>query len=89
MLMRPMKNTAAPALAALMALGVSAGAAAARASDLDPQIVKLVGSVSEERLGAILRKLESFETRDTISSTDSPTRGRGAPRECTLKEEQI
>ena len=88
MLMRPMKNTAAPALAALMALGVSAGAAAARASDLDPQIVKLVGSVSEERLGAILGKLESFETRSTLSSTDSPTRGIGAAREWILKEMQ-
>lgn len=88
MLMRPMKNTAAPALAALMALGVSAGAPAARASDLDPQIVKLVGSVSEERLGAILRKLESFETRSTLSSTDSATRGIGAAREWILKEMQ-
>ncbi len=88
MLMRPLKNTAAPALAALMALAVPAAAPAARAADLDPQIVKLVGSVSEERLGAILRKLESFETRSTLSSTDSPTRGIGAAREWILKEMQ-
>src|SRR4029077_7537510 len=30
----------------------------AQDSDLDPRIVKLVGAVSEERLGVILKKLE-------------------------------
>jgi hypothetical protein len=58
----------------------------ARQSDLDPRIVKLVASVSEERLGGILRKLESFETRSTLSSTDSPTRGIGAARQWILDE---
>lgn len=56
------------------------------AADLDPRIVKLVASVSEERLGAILKKLESFETRSTLSSADSPTRGIGAAREWILQE---
>src|SRR5437773_8046444 len=51
------------------------------AGDLDPRIVKLVGTVSEERLGAILKKLESFETRSTLSSTSSTTRGIGAARQ--------
>lgn len=88
MLLRSMKNNAAPALAMLLALGASSAALAAQASELDPQIVKLVGSVSEERLGAILRKLESFETRSTLSSTDSATRGIGAAREWILKEMQ-
>jgi len=62
--------------------------AAAQTSDgdLDPRIVKLVASVSEERLGAILRKLESFETRSTLSSTASTTRGIGAAREWILQE---
>src|SRR5436190_4741373 len=65
-----------------------AGPAAARAqsSDLDPQIVKLVASISEERLGATLRKLESFETRNLLSSTTSTTRGIGAAREWILQE---
>jgi hypothetical protein len=56
------------------------------AGDLDPRIVKLVGSVSEERLGAILKKLESFETRSTLSSTASTTRGIGAARQWILDE---
>jgi len=59
---------------------------AAQQPDLDPRIVKLVGSISEERLGAILKKLESFETRSSLSSTDSPTRGVGAAREWILQE---
>src|SRR5215467_14137066 len=58
----------------------------AQTSDLDQRIVKLVASVSEERLGAILKKLESFETRSTLSSTGSPTRGVGAARTWILEE---
>ena len=54
--------------------------------DLDPRIVTLISSISEERLGAIMRKLESFETRSTLSSTDSPARGIGAAREWILQE---
>src|SRR5437588_13117834 len=56
------------------------------AGDLDSRIEKLVATVSEERLGAILKKLESFETRSTLSSTDSTTRGIGAAREWILQE---
>ena len=58
----------------------------ARQGDLDPQIVKLVASVSEERLGVLLKKLESFETRNTLSSTTSATRGIGAARQWILDE---
>jgi hypothetical protein len=54
--------------------------------DLDPRIVTLVGSISEERLGAILNKLASFETRSTLSSTNSTTRGVGAARQWILDE---
>ena len=56
------------------------------AGDLDPRIVKLVASISEERLGNILKKLESFETRSTLSSTTSTTRGVGAARQWILDE---
>ena len=67
--------------------GVSRTAAAQPvAGDLDPRIVKLVASVSEERLGAILKKLESFETRSSLSSTTSTTRGIGAARQWILDE---
>ena len=70
------------------ALAVLSSARPARAEDgdLDPRIVKLVASISEERLGVILKKLESFETRSTLSSTNSQTRGVGAAREWILQE---
>lgn len=55
-------------------------------SDLDPKVVKLVGDVSEERLAAILQKLESFQTRSSLSSTDKPTTGIGAAREWIFNE---
>ena len=75
----------------LMVLLVLFGASmAARAQDgagdLDPRIVKLVASISEDRLGIILKKLESFETRSTLSSTTSTTRGVGAARQWILDE---
>ena len=50
----------------------------AQGADLDPRIEKLVATVSSDRLGAILKKLESFETRSALSSTTSTTRGVGA-----------
>jgi hypothetical protein len=58
----------------------------AQDSDLDPRIVKLVATVSEARLGVILKKLESFETRSTLSSTTSTVRGVGAARQWILDE---
>ena len=79
---------AAPILAAVVGMGGAPGTAAAQPADLDPQIVKLVGSVSEERLGVLLKRLESFETRSTLSSPTSTTRGIGAAREWIFKEMQ-
>jgi peptidase M28-like protein len=75
------------AVVAVMAVlsGVSRPASA-QPSELDPRIEKLVASVSEERLGAILKKLESFETRSSMSSTNSTTRGIGAARQWILDE---
>ena len=73
------------ALAATMMVGVAYGASA-QVADVDGRVTALVASVSEERLGAILKKLESFETRSTLSSTSSTTRGIGAAREWILNE---
>jgi hypothetical protein len=77
-------------LQCLLALTICAQArsAVAQDSDLDPRIVKLVATVSEERLAGILKKLESFETRSTLSSTTSTTRGIGAARQWILNEMQ-
>ena len=58
----------------------------AQQSDLDPRIEKLVAGVSEDRLVALLKKLESFGTRNTLSSTDSPTKGIGAARQWIFDE---
>jgi Peptidase family M28 len=58
----------------------------AQEGDLDPRIVNLVRTVSEQRLGVILKKLESFETRSTLSSTTSTTRGIGAARQWIFDE---
>ena len=54
--------------------------------DLDPRVVRLVGQVSQDRLAATLRKLETFGTRNTMSSTDSPTHGIGAARQWIFDE---
>jgi hypothetical protein len=56
------------------------------APDLDPRISRLVGEVSEDRLTAILRKLETFGTRNTMSSVDAPGRGIGAARQWIFDE---
>ena len=46
-----------------------------------PEVQKIVDSVSRDRLETIIRKLESFESRSTLSDTTSPTRGIGAARQ--------
>ena len=56
------------------------------AQDLDPRVVTLVAQVSEPRLVALLKKLETFGTRNTLSSVDSPTRGIGAARQWIFDE---
>jgi hypothetical protein len=73
-------------VAFVVASGFSRTVAAQQAGDLDPRIVALVASVSEQRLGATLKKLESFETRNSLSSTTSPRRGIGAARQWILDE---
>ncbi len=60
--------------------------ASAQPGDLDARIVALVDSISEARLGATLKRLESFETRNTLSSPGLPARGVGAAREWIRQE---
>jgi hypothetical protein len=80
-----MKRRIASALAFLAFVAI--GTASAQTSpDLDPRIVGLVGQVSEARLVVLLKKLESFGTRNTLSSTDLPTRGIGAARQWIFDE---
>jgi len=83
--MRSIARLMMPALA-LSVTALRGPAVSAQPSDLDPQIVKLVSSISEERLGVLLKKLESFETRSSLSSATSTTRGIGAARQWILDE---
>jgi hypothetical protein len=48
---------------------------------LQPDIQKAVDGVSKDQLETILRKLESFETRNTMSDQKSTTKGIGAARQ--------
>ena len=52
----------------------------------DPIIQKIVAGISEERIGAILRKMESFETRNTLSDPIQTTRGIGVARQWIFDE---
>src|SRR5579862_521442 len=54
--------------------------ASAQYKAVNPQITKIVSEVSEERVGAIQKKLGDFGTRNIFSSQDNPTRGVGAAR---------
>jgi len=48
---------------------------------LDPKIQKIVSEISADRIAEILKKLESFETRNTLSDATQPNRGIGAARQ--------
>ena len=71
-------------LLAMVCLPIAAAGPSAQApvfSSLDPRILALVQGVSADRLGAIVRGLEAFETRNTLSDQTSTTRGIGAAAE--------
>src|SRR6188474_1623902 len=48
---------------------------------LDPLILKIISEIFEERMTAILRKLESFETRNTLPDPTQTNRGIGVARQ--------
>jgi len=75
------------AAVSVLVLGLQ-GSPPAAVPDRDPKIVTLVAAVSQERLVAILKRLEAFQTRNTLSTVGSPTRGIGAAREWILGEMQ-
>lgn len=56
--------------------------------DVDPRVERIVESISAERLGQLVQRLASFETRHTLSSTDNRSRGIGAARQWILGEMQ-
>lgn len=54
--------------------------------DADPRVVQMVAAVSEARLRALATRLVGFGTRESMSSTTSPTRGIGAARQWIFDE---
>jgi hypothetical protein len=66
----------------IIALVAAAACAPAFAApgDTNPQIERIVGEVSPQRIEATIRKLVSFGTRNSLSETQSETRGIGAAR---------
>ena len=73
---------------AALALSLSAPLAWAQPGAVNPRIREIVDAVSESRIETIIRKLESFGTRNTMSSQDDPERGIGAARKWIEKEFQ-
>jgi len=64
----------------LAALTLSGFPALAAPAEPDPVVQKIVADISRTRIEQRIRKLVSFETRHTLSQTDSDTRGIGAAR---------
>jgi hypothetical protein len=58
----------------------------AEPKSVNPKIQEMLGKVSEDRIKAILEKLESFGTRNTMSNPDDPMHGVGAARTWILNE---
>lgn len=73
-------------LVALLVAPALSGAQDIAPPTIDPRIQKIVGSISEERIGALVQKLAGFGTRNTLSDTESTTRGIGAARQWIFDE---
>jgi hypothetical protein len=55
---------------------------------INPQIAKIANQVSEDRIKAIIEKLVSFGTRNTMSDATDPAHGVGAARQWILEQMQ-
>src|SRR3974390_3028245 len=75
-----------PLIAIAVSIGVTSAFAPAEDKSVNPKIQEMMGQVSEARIKAILEKLESFGTRNTMSNPDDPVRGVGAARTWILNE---
>ena len=70
-----MTNVVARVLFAFALLvGAGSDAYAQAVPDLDPRIAQLVSQVSQDRLTVILKTLETFGTRNTMSSVATASR---------------
>jgi hypothetical protein len=55
---------------------------------VNSKVAKVAADVSEDRIKATIEKLVGFETRNTMSNPDHPTRGIGAARQWIFNELQ-
>jgi Peptidase family M28 len=69
-----------------LSIGLTSGFSPAEDKSVNPKIQEMMGQVSEARIKAILEKLESFGTRNTMSNADDPVHGVGAARTWILNE---
>src|SRR5262249_22839692 len=75
-------------LGAVGALALTISLLPAQQGAVNPRVREVVDAVSESRIEATIRKLESFGTRNTMSSQEDPERGIGAARKWLVKELQ-
>jgi hypothetical protein len=76
------------ALAFCTAISFFARIGPADENAVNPQISKIAGEVSEDRIKAIIEKLVSFGTRNTMSDATDPAHGVGAARQWILEQFQ-
>src|ERR1039458_4751332 len=81
-------NMSRKSLALGAALCFFAGYSPADESAVNPQVVKVMNQVSEDRIKAIIEKLVSFGTRNTMSDATDPAHGVGAARQWILEQLQ-
>jgi hypothetical protein len=79
-------KTLSKSLSLVLSAAMAAPFLPAEPKSVDPKIQEMIGKVSEDRIKAILEKLESFGTRNTMSNPDDPVRGVGAARAWILNE---
>ncbi len=75
-----------PLFAIAVSIGLATGFSPAEDKGVNPKIQEMMGQVSEARIKAILEKMESFGTRNTMSNADDPVHGVGAARTWILNE---
>src|SRR5438270_8342248 len=75
-------------IAFLLVVALQAAPAQTPIKSINPAVRRVVDGISEARITAILKKLESFETRNTFSEPDHATRGIGAARRWIFEQFQ-
>src|SRR5258708_7453168 len=75
-------------IGALCLLLSSGAVAQTPPASLNPAVKRLVEAISQDRIAATLKKLESFGTRHVLSAQDDPARGIGAAKRWIFSEFQ-